>query len=201
MLQGISSNRKDFSDFRWWIGKPGMGSWGHKEAWSMGSQRVGLDWATELNWETTVLSWQDQAVTVQRMSSFLYILVYKGHETPCEEWRKNTHERWAIIGLLITETLIYIITYVNKLANEITYIIKWNNSDSKGKTGVSTHPLYIARTGSRGEQYLVVSHRQKSISPCPLAVVSTNALNGADTLTSLKGTSNQLTILVFKTHS
>ena len=27
----------------WWTGKPGM-------LWSMGSQRVGHDWATELNW-------------------------------------------------------------------------------------------------------------------------------------------------------
>ena len=32
----------------WWIGKPGM-------LQSMGSQRVGHDWATELNWPTQVL--------------------------------------------------------------------------------------------------------------------------------------------------
>ena len=36
----------------WWIGRPGM-------LQSMGSQRVGHDWATELNWlnGTEVLSW------------------------------------------------------------------------------------------------------------------------------------------------
>ena len=28
----------------WWTGKPGV-------LWSMGSQRVGLDWVTELNWK------------------------------------------------------------------------------------------------------------------------------------------------------
>lgn len=81
----------------------------------------------------------------------------------------------------------------------VAYINKWSNSESKGKAGVSTHPFYNAGIGNGGEQYLV--DRQKSISPCPLAVVSTNALNKADTLTSLKGTSNQLTILVFKIHS
>ena len=35
----------------WWTGRPGM-------LWFMGSQRVGQDWATELNWtELTVTDW------------------------------------------------------------------------------------------------------------------------------------------------
>ena len=34
---------------RWWTGRPGM-------LWFMGSQRVGHDWATELNW--TELNWR-----------------------------------------------------------------------------------------------------------------------------------------------
>ena len=33
----------------WWIGRPGV-------LWFMGSQRVGNDWATELNW--TELNWK-----------------------------------------------------------------------------------------------------------------------------------------------
>ena len=32
----------------WWIGRPGM-------LWFMGSQRVGHDWATELNWTEDIL--------------------------------------------------------------------------------------------------------------------------------------------------
>ena len=35
----------------WWTGRPGM-------LWFMGSQRVGHDWATELNWSFTYLSQQ-----------------------------------------------------------------------------------------------------------------------------------------------
>ena len=34
----------------WWTGRPGM-------LWFMGSQRVGHDWATELNWFTLVTRW------------------------------------------------------------------------------------------------------------------------------------------------
>ena len=33
----------------WWTGRPGM-------LWSMGSQRVGHDWVTELNWEHSLRS-------------------------------------------------------------------------------------------------------------------------------------------------
>ena len=36
----------------WWTGKPDL-------LWSMGSQRVGHDWATDLNWTRWVVSWGD----------------------------------------------------------------------------------------------------------------------------------------------
>ena len=35
----------------WWTGRPGV-------LWSMGSQRVGHDWATQLNW-TEPITWQN----------------------------------------------------------------------------------------------------------------------------------------------
>ena len=35
----------------WWTGRPGM-------LWLMGSQRVGHDWVTELNWTKHILSFQ-----------------------------------------------------------------------------------------------------------------------------------------------
>ena len=35
----------------WWTGRPGM-------LWFMGSQRVGHDWVTELNWYTTLTEWR-----------------------------------------------------------------------------------------------------------------------------------------------
>ena len=40
----------------WWTGRPGM-------LWFMGSQRVGHDWATELNWTYFVGSWYLLAVS------------------------------------------------------------------------------------------------------------------------------------------
>ena len=39
----------------WWPGRPGM-------LWFMGSQRVGQDWATEMNW--TELNWYTKATIV-----------------------------------------------------------------------------------------------------------------------------------------
>ena len=43
LLQGIFPTRESNSGSWWWTGRPGM-------LWFMGSQRVGHDWATELNW-------------------------------------------------------------------------------------------------------------------------------------------------------
>ena len=73
-----------------------------------------------------------------------------------------------------------------------------NTMSLKGKF---PHSLCIAGLENGGEQSLVVSHGQKIISTSPLVAISTDALNEADTLMSLKGTSNQLNILVFKIHS
>ena len=68
------------SGCRWWTGRPGV-------LWSMGSRRVGHDWATELNWmpqypysSTGWTLWKDALL-------FLWI--------PCEASYVNFWELWA----------------------------------------------------------------------------------------------------------
>lgn len=62
-------------------------------------------------------------------------------------------------------------------------------------------PTRYPGTGNGEEQSLVES-QPSIISKSPLAALSTDAVNETNTLNVLlKGTSNQLTILVFKTHS
>ena len=60
------------SESWWWIGRPGM-------LWFMGSQRVGHDWATELNWMSGevgisfwVLLWQTATVATQEYLDFYH---------------------------------------------------------------------------------------------------------------------------------
>ena len=54
----------------WWTGSPGM-------LWSMGSQRVGHDWVTELNW------------TVRKTEEDLYEIIWHGfHNKPLKIKRK-----------------------------------------------------------------------------------------------------------------
>ena len=53
----------------WWTGKPGV-------LWSSGLQRVGHDWATELNWTSEV---------AVRFSFFLYLYVHNLPQLPCTQ--------------------------------------------------------------------------------------------------------------------
>ena len=48
----------------WWTGRPGM-------LWFMGSQRVGHDWATEMNWTE---SWTSQTLELWEISYCVYKL-------------------------------------------------------------------------------------------------------------------------------
>ena len=42
----------------WWTGRPGM-------LWFMGSQRVGHDWMTELNWTEHLLRWSENLLRIK----------------------------------------------------------------------------------------------------------------------------------------
>ena len=55
----------------WWTGKPGM-------LQSMGSQRVGHEWATELNWTSvlpSLFSWFYPSVLIPSLLPFLYFFL------------------------------------------------------------------------------------------------------------------------------
>ena len=55
----------------WWTGSPGV-------LWSMGSQRVGHDWATELNW--TEETWHTRSVYASILLSQLLQLLKQNHK-------------------------------------------------------------------------------------------------------------------------
>ena len=54
----------------WWTGRPGMLRF-------MGSQRVRLDWATELNWDFSKKEWPSESLTITFQTQWLYLLPFK----------------------------------------------------------------------------------------------------------------------------
>ena len=65
----------------WWTRRPGM-------LQSVGSQRVGHDWATELNW--TELNW---IKTIRKASSPDMLWFYKWSHRSWETWNPGVHQR------------------------------------------------------------------------------------------------------------
>ena len=67
-LDGIAGSMDmSLSEFEswWWIGRPGV-------LWCMGSQRVGNDWATELNWTELMTSHHWKNFPFRYTKEFLY---------------------------------------------------------------------------------------------------------------------------------
>ena len=56
----------------WWTGRPGM-------LWFMGSQRVGHDWATELNWTEWVISRLDKERRVGKGTQMFVVVEHVFH--------------------------------------------------------------------------------------------------------------------------
>ena len=54
----------------WWTGRPGV-------LQSLGSQRVGQDWATELSWDFSQKEWSSESLTVTFQTQWLYPLPFK----------------------------------------------------------------------------------------------------------------------------
>ena len=72
----------------WWTGSPGV-------LWFMGSQRVGHDWATELNWtewNLTQESWWKKNQTLMHAHTHVGIYKSKGPECPTQ-WKKSNPHR------------------------------------------------------------------------------------------------------------
>ena len=63
----------------WWTGRPGM-------LWFMGSQRVGHDWVTELNWN--VVSWGNRSETILETSRMRL-----------HSWGQHRSRKWEYISL------------------------------------------------------------------------------------------------------
>ena len=60
----------------WWTGRPGM-------LWFMGSQRVGHDWVTELNWHTTIHKVDRQQDLLNSTGNYIQSLVKTYNERVC----------------------------------------------------------------------------------------------------------------------